>query len=303
MQLLAARIAPMAEVFESRIQSNTVMHVSVMSTTSKFLDGLARVFDHAVRSPLVALRLDAEALEAIAKQEAELVAAAPASTAARAQELAELMDTATEGVEKSRRHLSQFIDDFKEDISGFSELGGFRLRDLLAETADVARRSILKPDDDIRIDVSGSRSAQAYCSRLLKQHVYSLLTNAVYSIKDRLEEDSSTAGLITINIARPSAPRKSQERNLNRRWLVTIRDNGTGVSPEDLERLRAFEPGTHLRRSEPGQGYGLTAVHRYVESINGVLDLDSKQGEFFEVSLLLDEFNPKIHESAATRVK
>lgn len=71
------------------------------------------------------------------------------------------------------------------------------------------------------------------------------------------------------------------------RWLkISIRDTGSGVSPENLSRL--FEPFFTTKKN--GTGLGLAITRRIVEEHRGTIDVKSeaRRGSTFVISLLLE---------------
>jgi signal transduction histidine kinase len=308
---LASTIAPMVKVFEERIDNNAIMHRSVISTTSTYLDSLAGIFRHGIGTPLENLQTDVDFLRNSCRQlRADLVSERPETGPGRKPAgFTDAIEEDFAGIEKAldrlvsvRRQISAFAIDFSRDISGFSKMGAFPLEQLLTETISLAQNSLLaKSAANIVIQTNGETEASAYCSPLLKQHLFSVLTNAIYSITDRMTADPAP-GLITVTIDRDNTPRASQEVDLNRRWLIRVRDNGGGATESQLEKLGSFVPGTRFRKS-PGQGLGLLAVQRYVQSIGGRIELESEQGKFFEVRLVVDEYRADIHGPLSAPVK
>lgn len=72
--------------------------------------------------------------------------------------------------------------------------------------------------------------------------------------------------------------------------IVTVKDNGNGVAPEDLARIQ--EPFEHAGRGEgaehaKGAGLGLTLVKAFAELLGGTLDLHSRPGEGFLARITL----------------
>jgi len=279
----ADRIAPMVEVFEERIDHNRVMQLSVSSVTAKYLDSLASIFRHGVASPLLAFKGDVEAADSILSQ----------------QELGKNEVEKLEGIVGELRTIQdrvyEFTRDFGDEISGFGVTGRFDLRKLLDETVSLAKRSMLTTTEaKVDISLAGEEYAYAFCSRLFKQHFFSVLTNSIHSLQEKASE-SSVAPMIKVTIEPHADGDESQERDLNKRWLVRVWDNGTGVDDDTLGRLREFRPGNHFRPGAPGLGLGLVALQRYMGSIGGWVELEGRQGEFFEVRLLFDEYLDDIH--------
>jgi signal transduction histidine kinase len=67
--------------------------------------------------------------------------------------------------------------------------------------------------------------------------------------------------------------------------VLTVRDEGTGIPPEELDGL--FQPfhGTFAQ----GSGLGLAIVHRIVTDYNGEISVSSEPGAGTSVSVHLPE--------------
>ena len=290
----ANRTARMVEVFEERIDHNRVMQLSVSSVTSKYLDSLAGIFRHGVASPLLAFKGDVEAARAILDTEIQPRLAEADSEAALTAGFSKLSE-AIDALGTEYGQVYEFTREFGNEISGFGDTGRFDLRTLIDETVSLAKRSYLaKAETSIAIEVDPGQPAYAFCSRLFKQHFFSLLTNAIYSLQEKAEQEPGDRE-IEVTIEPYTEADKTQEVDLNRRWQVKVRDNGVGVDEETLKKLERFKPGSHYRTGIHGQGLGLVAMQRYMGSIGGWIKLDGKAGEFFEVRLLFDEYSDDVH--------
>lgn len=296
----ANRIARMVEMFEERIEHNRAMQLSVSSVTSKYLDSLAGIFLHGVTSPLLGIKGDVEAARKIIDERIRPLlgsgenGGAETSKSTIEDELTGLSG-AIDGLAKEYDQVYEFTRVFGDEISGFGDAGRFDLCELIDETVSLAQRSYLaKADTNIAIRVSGERPAYAFCTRLFKQHFFSVLTNAIYSLQEKARLERGDP-YIDVIVEPYSEADESQEKDLNRSWLVRVRDNGVGVDQETLARLQNFKPGNHFRAGAPGLGLGLVAMQRYMGSIGGWVKLDGEPDEFFEVRLLFDEYSEAIH--------
>jgi signal transduction histidine kinase len=66
---------------------------------------------------------------------------------------------------------------------------------------------------------------------------------------------------------------------------IRISDTGTGIKKEDLERI--FDPFFTTKSPDKGTGLGLSICLRIVESVGGVIRVESEggQGATFEIYL------------------
>jgi PAS domain S-box-containing protein len=93
----------------------------------------------------------------------------------------------------------------------------------------------------------------------IEQILVNLVTNAVDAI--------GMDGTVTVAV-RPTEDGK--------RVVVEVRDTGTGISPDDLEKI--FEPFYTTKGAERGTGLGLPVVREIVTSYGGDLTVESKLG-------------------------
>jgi signal transduction histidine kinase len=99
----------------------------------------------------------------------------------------------------------------------------------------------------------------------LKQVFMNLLVNAYQAILERVG-DSGEIGEIRI--------RTERARDGVR---VSIRDTGTGISPENLDRI--FDPFFTTKQVGAGTGLGLSTSYSIVGRHGGTIEVESKLGE------------------------
>jgi len=90
-----------------------------------------------------------------------------------------------------------------------------------------------------------------------KQILWNLLKNAAQSIQDK--------GDIKIQL----------KASRNDRVYLTIKDNGSGIHPQDFHHI--FDP--FYTTKPEGTGLGLSIIHRLIDTYNGMIDFESTPGE------------------------
>ena len=61
-------------------------------------------------------------------------------------------------------------------------------------------------------------------------------------------------------------------------WQVTIRDNGIGIPPEDLQKI--FDPFFTSKEVGKGMGLGLSITHQILQAHRAIIEVDSRPEEF-----------------------
>jgi len=164
-----------------------------------------------------------------------------------------------------------------------------------------ARRSALRPEVvDIAALVGGMREL---LERSLRENIVvdlrlgmtwpvevdaSQLQVAILNIAVNARDAMPVGGVITV-----SAQNEPGEVD---RVRLSVRDSGTGIPPEMLERV--FEPFFTTKAVGQGTGLGLSQVYGFVRSSGGEVQIQSELGQGTTVSLLLPRSAKPVPESA-----
>lgn len=97
----------------------------------------------------------------------------------------------------------------------------------------------------------------------LQQVFLNLFNNAIDAI---IERHGSSGGKLIVE----SGPKE------NGKVEIAVRDNGQGISPEDLKKI--FSPFFTTKPVGKGTGLGLSVCYGIVESMGGVMDVSSEKG-------------------------
>jgi len=144
--------------------------------------------------------------------------------------------------------------------------------DLVQLTKDViSSLSVQAKQKNISLKVSGKRKLISdFDKEKIKQVLFNLIGN---SLKFTPEN-----GYINVKITETKTDN-----------VITVMDNGIGISQKDLKKL--FEPfsqaESHLNRSVPGSGLGLTISKHIIELHKGEIKVESKlkKGSSFSISI------------------
>ncbi len=145
------------------------------------------------------------------------------------------------------------------------------LHKLLDETYRLLTHSITIADISFHTDFK-ARTDRVICSpNQVKQACVALVVNASEAVQEQ--------GEIVISTSNPD------EQHIT----ISVIDNGTGISKEDLPHI--FEPFFSTKRDTSGIGLGLSIVHGIVENHKGQLEVKTEpgQGTSIEITLPLTE--------------
>jgi two-component system sensor histidine kinase PhcS len=142
---------------------------------------------------------------------------------------------------------------FENAVRSALRLSGFELKDI----------SVVQ---DLPIDTHVLGDEPAMIGVLIN-----LVTNAALALKKSEHENP------TIHIKAWRAPRSSDDKG---RLFVTVRDNGTGIKPENLTRV--FEPFFTTRDVGHGLGLGLAVSYAIIQRHGSELTVTSSLGEWTE---------------------
>lgn len=224
-----------------RDRSNEVIRNEQLASVGFLAAGVA----HEINNPLATIAWSAESLES---------------------RTSDLLDSLENGANDPRRaeldvirkYMRRIQDEafrvkgITDGLLDFSRTGGTTkvetdMRELVDGVVEMVRH--LGRHRGKRITVNGPATLKAQvCPQSIKQVVLNLIANALDSI------DASGTVVVTL----------SAERE---RLLLTVTDDGCGMSPETLQHL--FEPFFTLKRDQQGTGLGLAISHRIVTDHQG----------------------------------
>ncbi len=121
---------------------------------------------------------------------------------------------------------------------------------------------ILFKEKNINVNIEGEKTICKADKMLLSEIIENIIRNAIDAMDNK--------GKINIFVSK---------------GCIVFEDNGKGMSDEDLHSI--FEP--FFTTKKDGTGLGMTAVRRYVDMMNGKIEMESKEGEGTKISIWLQK--------------
>jgi signal transduction histidine kinase len=192
--------------------------------------------------------------------------------------LRERLDVSTREIARIGRIVRDYLDSTR---SLEAELKPVSLRQVLTEAVEVTRGGELGSDKTLTLDLPEDPPDFVTDPGLLRQIVINLLSNALDAVEH--------AGLVTL-----------AAQSLDGQVLITVRDTGTGIAPEDLRRI--FEPFYTTKGRGKGTGLGLAICRELAKALGGTIAVESTPGQGSAFTLRLPRSGGTQAEPASTRV-
>jgi two-component system sporulation sensor kinase B len=115
--------------------------------------------------------------------------------------------------------------------------------------------------DRVKVHVDVQQSSRTI---VLDPHAFhQCLTNLVRNAVEAIPEDRE--GTVTI-----------ESKVVGDRALFTVSDDGTGMNPETIEKIKG---GMYSTKGSKGTGLGLLVIQKVIEEHRGTLKIESEEGE------------------------
>jgi two-component system, NtrC family, sensor kinase len=154
------------------------------------------------------------------------------------------------------------------------------LRQVLTEAVEVSRASDLQGQKVLNLDLAEDPTDFMTDPGLLRQIVINLLSNALDAV-ERGGQVALTASLLDDHV------------------VITVRDTGSGIAPEDLRRI--FEPFYTTKGRGKGTGLGLAICRELAKALGGNITVESTPGQGSTFTLHLPRSGPPQAEPAPPR--
>ena len=241
---------------------------------------------HEIRNPLNFMRNFAEASEELAGELRDAIDRYVAGLADDERSLiAGLADDLTENLQRIRSHGDR-AEQIVRDMVMIGRGGGKRqpvaINDLLNDRTMIALHSARAQAEDFDVDVHSRCDPAVGEMDVVPEEMGRVFLNLVGNACFAMDEKRRTA----------DHDRGSYQPTL---WLTTertrdeavirIRDNGTGIPPDSMDRI--FNPFYTTKPSGTGVGLGLSFCSDVVRQLGGSIAAESEPGQFTEMTVRL----------------
>lgn len=199
---------------------------------------------HEIRNPLAAVNLNLQVL----KRKIE-----------EGDPLFNYVNTAMQGVERITRIVEVTLNFSRPTVPDVKDLN---INSIVQSSMELTKTSIKRKDIQVEINFDENLPMVNADARQMQQVFINLITNAADAIKSK--------GRITIN----SYLEQSSKYNEGEFVVVEIKDDGIGISPEEMKKI--FNP--FFTRKAEGTGLGLPITQRILHQHNGIIDVESQEG-------------------------
>ena len=167
------------------------------------------------------------------------------------------------------------VDDIVSDLSTFTHPGGAVVEDAdLGEVLNMALRFISNEVKEKSIAIKLNLAAEMKVP-VSRNHLTLVLVNILENAIDALDEKKFTES---------EGPRiEVASRVAGDRSILTIRDNGPGISPENIQKI--FDPFFTTKDIGKGTGLGLSICFGIVRGCGGTITATSESGQFCEFAI------------------
>jgi signal transduction histidine kinase len=176
-------------------------------------------------------------------------------------------------LDKSVRSFAELSSSFVSDLPNYVRFTETSLLPLVEAALNEFDPAGMKQAEDITMrlsvldDLNRGKDFQVFGSPLIREHIYNILHNSVYAVREHLKKGAIDQGLITVSIYRQEQKDKKGVSDAFPLVVVEIEDNGGGLSKEAARKYGTFG---HTIGKAGGTGYGVAAAREYLITIGGL---------------------------------
>ncbi len=276
MEHLAVKVSPIINALQKRMEKTKLQGRANVYAMKKFLDRFANAYNHKMDTPIQSASLKLERIREVIAKDGSLNEPNKNFITEKLQNCAEAVD-----------QIERYHHEFSASLPQYLTFGRYSINALIKSAIKDLRPKKLKDKDNIEVLFDPKADYEIFCSLFLREHIYNLLNNSVYAIRERKGREKNHKGKIQVET---SVAIDQEERDLNSRCLIKIRDNGIGLDSNNL----CILPNPFSTKPS-GTGFGVSAAFQYLRGLGGGLTVASEQGKFFEATLYLDLYSEELH--------
>jgi signal transduction histidine kinase len=248
----AKRAQAEAELQESynklKIVQNQLVQSSKMASIGQLASGVA----HEINNPLVGVLNNVQLIKIMIEQ----------GKSYSADELVELLKIVEESAKRCQS-ITRSLLNFAKASKGIQQK--ISLNEIIEQEVDLLGQELALSDIEVRKQLQAGLP-DVYCDpQLIKQAIFDIIANAKWAIEHKINRQK---GLIAI---------ETGFNPQNREIVISIADNGMGISQENINRM--FEPFFTTKALGEGTGLGLSIVYGIIRAQKGRVEVESKVGE------------------------
>jgi signal transduction histidine kinase len=214
---------------------------------------LSAILAHEIKNPMNSVVINLEVLKSCVS---ELAGTTSGSAAEKARKYLDAIEAEVHRLDKVIKGFLEFA-----NPSTSSKIK-FKINPLLQELVALVQNDLRLKQSSIRLELEGDSPCLYGNSDQIKQAILNLVTNALQSFE--------RSGEIVIT-----------SRTSNDRALISVKDNGSGISPAIRDKI--FTP--YFTTKAKGSGVGLFIVKRVMTEHNGSVEIYSDEGKGSEFTL------------------
>jgi signal transduction histidine kinase len=268
----------------------SLLHAQKMAALGQLTAGIA----HEIKNPLNFVNnfaeLSGELLLELKETTAPVVAALDDGRRAEVDEVVEMLRGNLDKIAEHGKRADGIVKSMLEHSRGVSgERRMVDLNALIEEALNLAYHGARAQDQSFNITLERELDRNMAPVELVPQEVrrvfLNLFGNGFYAVTKRSREAADAT-------YRPML--KVTTRDRGKAIEIRVRDNGTGIAPEQRDKL--FQPFFTTKPTGSGTGLGLSISYDIVtQQHGGTIEVDSAFGEFTEFTIRL----PRTHRTAA----
>ena len=238
---------------------------------------------HEIRNPLQFVKNFAESSVIIAQELSEIAATKEKLNSEEAQaEIAELTSDLTENMtrithhsERANRIVTDMLD-LRRD--GQREFRSVDINQLLVEQTMLAYHAARAQYPDFNMDIQKELDPNAGDISAVPEDLgrvfINMVSNACQAIEEKRKQDDGFSPALRLKTTRTDEGVE-----------ISIRDNGTGMTPDVMDKM--FTPFFSTKVANQGTGLGMSLSHDIVRGHGGTITPESVPGEYTELTVTI----------------